>query len=206
MAARSDPQSPRLDGRTARSLRTREAIVDALFALLQEDVLTPTVDEIAARAGVSPRTVFQHFTDREVLFAELASRQAERVIPMLRPVSTKGSLEERVDAVVDQRRRLFDVIGPMRRSAILAEPFSPTAHKGLAEFRAYKRGDLARIFHEEIAEREEGERPVLTAALGVVGSFSHWESLRSEQELTADEAETVVRHTLQALLKTPEGR
>ena len=68
-----------LDGRVARSHRTRAAIVDALISLLEEGNVQPTVEEIAARAGVAPRTVFQHYADREALFAAVSERRQARL-------------------------------------------------------------------------------------------------------------------------------
>ncbi|MDX6728473.1 MAG: TetR/AcrR family transcriptional regulator, regulator of autoinduction and epiphytic fitness, partial [Baekduia sp.] len=47
-----------LDGRVARSHRTRAAIVEALVSLLEAGNVQPTIEEIAARASVAPRTVF----------------------------------------------------------------------------------------------------------------------------------------------------
>jgi AcrR family transcriptional regulator len=52
-------------------------------------------DLIAARAGVSERTIFQHFPDREALLVVVAERQTERVIAMLKPIASDGPLEER---------------------------------------------------------------------------------------------------------------
>ena len=56
------------DGRTVRAERTRQALVDALLGLLDAGVLSPTAAAIAQRAGVSERSLFQHFPDREALF------------------------------------------------------------------------------------------------------------------------------------------
>ncbi|NCV76101.1 TetR family transcriptional regulator, partial [bacterium] len=60
-----------VDGRVARSERTREAIAEALLELLEEGVLRPRAQEIAKRADVAVRTVFQHFDDMEGLYAEI---------------------------------------------------------------------------------------------------------------------------------------
>ena len=57
------PQLARIDGRLARSARTRHAVVDALLDLLGEGDLRPTAARIAERAGVSLRIVFHHFED-----------------------------------------------------------------------------------------------------------------------------------------------
>ena len=80
------PQLARLDGRLARSARTRHAVVDALLDLLGEGDLRPTAARIAERAGVSLRLVFHHFDDVETIYNELADRQAERVKPLTVPI------------------------------------------------------------------------------------------------------------------------
>jgi sulfate adenylyltransferase subunit 2 len=51
--------SDTFDGRTARSDRTHNAVVDAFLHLLDEGNLRPTTEQIAARAAVSPRSVYQ---------------------------------------------------------------------------------------------------------------------------------------------------
>jgi hypothetical protein len=71
------PESPspaRIDGRTARSERTRNAIVDAHLQLIREGDLRPTADRIAKQAGVSLRALWSHFADMEALFAESGQR------------------------------------------------------------------------------------------------------------------------------------
>src|SRR5215210_6885295 len=76
--------TPGVDGRTARAERTRAALAEALLSLLEEGDLRPTAASIAARAGVSERTLFQHFPEREALFHAAALAQAERIAPLLR--------------------------------------------------------------------------------------------------------------------------
>src|SRR6058998_3910623 len=113
------------DGRAMRSERARAAVVDALLALLEAGDLRPTAERIAERAGVSLRLVFHHFNDLETLFAAAALRQMERVIPLLQRVSAEGPLGTRIEALVNQRARLYERVGNVRRAALLVEPFSP---------------------------------------------------------------------------------
>ena len=68
-----------IDGRTARAVRTREAIVDACIALVDEGDVRPTALKVAERAGVSVRSVFQHFDDLEGLYAAIANRLVDRL-------------------------------------------------------------------------------------------------------------------------------
>jgi AcrR family transcriptional regulator len=189
-----------IDGRAARAARTRAGIVEALIALLDEGSVQPTVEEIAARAGVAPRTVFQHYADREALFAAVSDYQVRRVAPLLERLPSDGPLDERLDALVDQRARLYEAITSVRRAALLMEPFSEHTSGMLAATREAKRRDVERVFAAEIEARPAGEQPLLRAALGVAASWSSWDALRRQQDLDVEHAAAAMRHALRALL------
>ena len=74
------------DGRAARSVRTRRAIVDAMRALHHEGDLRPTAPRVAERAGVSVRTVWQHFDDLETLLFEAGRRDLEIAQSLVTPI------------------------------------------------------------------------------------------------------------------------
>ena len=85
-----------VDGRTARSARTREAVVTAVLELVRAGNPRPTAKEIAARAGISLRSVYVHFDDLDDLFAAAGARQAEEVAHLLYAVDA-GSAARRAD-------------------------------------------------------------------------------------------------------------
>jgi TetR/AcrR family transcriptional regulator, regulator of autoinduction and epiphytic fitness len=190
----------KIDGRTARARRTREAIVDAVLGLLDAGELRPSVEDIAARAGVSPRSVFQHFGDRETLLRAVGMRQAERVSHLVEHLPDTGPFEERLEAFLDQRARVLEFITPVRRSALLNEPFSPDSHVGLQAFRAFKRAEAERVFAPELGAHSPAEREQLVRALGAATDWSTWESLRAHQGLSVADACAVMRRTIVALL------
>lgn len=189
-----------LDGRVARSRRTRAAIVEALVDLLEEGNPQPTIEEIAARAGVAPRTVFQHYADREALFAAVSAHREAHLQELMGEIDPAAPLAERVAEVVAQRARVYEWIASVRRGALLMEPFSPSVHASLSSFRAAKREEVARVFAAELAAREEGERATLAAALGAAASWSAWDALRAEQGLPVEDASAALALTLGALL------
>jgi TetR/AcrR family transcriptional regulator, regulator of autoinduction and epiphytic fitness len=118
------------DGRTVRAERTRHALVEALLALLNEGRLRPTAAEIADRAGVSERSVFQHFPDREALLEAVAREQYERVMPTIRPVDASLSLAARIDEFVAQRATLYERASGVGAAVPLLRPHphpSPTS-------------------------------------------------------------------------------
>lgn len=112
------------DGRTLRSLRTREAIVDATIGLLETGDLRPTAPRVADQANVSVRSVFQHFDDLETLHAAVVERLVDRVAVLVVPVDAHLPLEVRIYRFVQQRAQLLEAVTPIRRAADVHGPFS----------------------------------------------------------------------------------
>jgi len=110
-----------VDGRVARSERTREAIAEALLALLEEGVQRPRAQEIAKRADVAVRTVFQHFDDMEGLYAEILRRQSERIAPFLAPLDPHRSTADKVRTLVEMRDSMYALAAPLRRGMMRVE-------------------------------------------------------------------------------------
>jgi TetR/AcrR family transcriptional regulator of autoinduction and epiphytic fitness len=189
----SSPQ--RVDGRTARSERTRNAIVDAHLQLIREGDLRPTAERIAKQAGVSLRALWSHFSDLEALFAASGERVLRQAAEGHRPVSTKLPLAERIDAYTKQRARLLEQLAPNSRASALKEPFSETlqhyrrAHLGRA------RDELATLFAPEINGDEE-----LLNALTAVSMSATWSTWREVMKMSVAASRSALARTITALL------
>ena len=90
---------PPPDGRRS---RTRAALVDAAWVLIQREPLTPlTAEEVAREAGVSRRTLFNHFATLEAVlaavvdgfFAEISER-VEHTDPLDSPGAALACIAE----------------------------------------------------------------------------------------------------------------
>jgi AcrR family transcriptional regulator len=193
--------APTTDGRTLRSLRTREAIVDATIGLLEEGDLRPTAPRVAERAGVSVRSVFQHFDDLETLHAAVAERLVERVGVLLVPIPASLPLAERLDRFVRQRAQLLEAITPIRRAADVHGPFSAEITARLRDGQAFLRDEVAETFSPELAEAA-GDREELLDALDAALSWGTWDGLRTSAGRGQEAAERVVRRLASALLTT----
>lgn len=174
--------------------------MEALIGLLEEGDVQPTSAAISARAAVSERTLFQHFHDRDALFMAVADRQAERIRALWEPVPADGPFDERLDAFVAQRARVLETAAPVRRGALLMEPFSNPVAENVAGFRKLKRDEAARIFRRELDALPEAERASARAALGMVTSWSAWEELRRHQGLSVDRSRAALRRAVSGSL------
>ncbi len=189
-----------VDGRSARATRTNDAVVGAFLELIEEGDLRPGARRIAERAGVSLRSVFHHFEDLETLYATAAERQLQR-FSMAAALPADGPLGERIDAFVAARCRMLEWVTPVRRVAVLNEPFSPPLAARLAWARGVARDEVARVFRSELAARKRADRRDLLVALAATTEWSMWEALRAHQGLNAAQAARVVRRTVTALLR-----
>ena len=199
----SDTAAQGLDGRFARSARTRRSIVDALRALHQEGDLRPTAPRVAERAGVSLRTVWQHFNDLEALLVAAGQRDYEIAMGYATPIDESAPLPARMRQLVQQRGRMYEELAPVWRAARLQEPFSPAIRHNRDRLLETAREQLDRVFGPELAVVPDARRKVVFAALQAATTWSTWESLRGELGFTLEEAEqavlVLVSNLLQAL-------
>jgi TetR/AcrR family transcriptional regulator, regulator of autoinduction and epiphytic fitness len=191
-----------VDGRNLRAERTRTSLAAAYLDLLTEGDLRPTAERIAERAGVSPRPVFKHFPDRESLFAAASEIQEGRVRELMSDLPDPSApLEDRIDAFVEQRARFHEFVSPVRRSALLTEPFSPVIAEKLKMAREAGAAHVAHVFAPELDALRGRAREDLHAALSAVSAWPTWESLRRHQGLPADRARAILRNVVAAQLK-----
>jgi TetR/AcrR family transcriptional regulator, regulator of autoinduction and epiphytic fitness len=193
------PSEPR-DGRTVRAERTRQALVEALLGLLDEGQPRPTAAEIAGRAGVSERSVFQHFPDREALLEAVAREQYQRVVPTLVPVDSSLPLAERIEQFVQQRSRLYERIGGVRRAGLLIEHESTSVAGWIDTACQQKAAEVERVFRRELDDTRPDEREPLRSALVMVCSWTAWDSWRTHQKLSVARARAALAAAIGALL------
>ncbi len=189
------------DGRSARAVRTRDAVVEALLSLLDDGNFRPTARQVAERAGVSLRSVYVHFDDLEDLFTAAAHRHFERVRDLVERIPDHGPLETRLDLFTRQRARIHEASAQVRRAAVLQEPFSPALAEVLGLARERSRAEIELVFGPELSRRESVERERLVIELDLLASSAVWETLRTHYDQCADGARDIVADTLRSCLR-----
>jgi AcrR family transcriptional regulator len=195
MPAASPRPSQRIDGRTARSERTRAAIVDAHVALIRGGDLRPTADRIAKQAGVSLRALWSHFADMEALFAASGQVILEQRDETYEPVPTDLPLDRRIEAYCHQRARMLEQIAPIAKASSLKEPFSPALQSYRRTHTERVRDELKTLFARELADDD-----TLLTALTAASMWPTWGTLRDAMGLDVDAARHVLTKTVAALL------
>jgi AcrR family transcriptional regulator len=205
----AEPMRPdddgRRDGRQVRMLRNRAAICDACLDLIQEGALQPSAEQIATRAGLSRRSVFNHFKDLSELYDAVHAAGMQRAAPLLAEArgDARMSLEERIDLWTTARSRFAEVTGPFTRALTAQALASPTRDQALRIAREATRtqqAELERLFAPELDGRPETERTELIEALSAVASPLVWQHLRHSRGMSPSRARGVMRRGVGALL------
>ena len=205
-------------GRPAQRRRTRKAIVDATTALLAQGK-TPSVDDVAAAAEVSRRTVYMHFPTLDQLLIDatvgaLSQQLVDRAIDAGR--QGDDDVEDRVERMV---RALHDVtpeVERLGRSLIrLTVASAGTSSTQDAPRRGYRRVEWIESALSPWRERlSPSQWRRLVAALAMVVG---WEALIVQrdvcglsaadgEELSVWAARAFLRATLQELRERPARR
>jgi AcrR family transcriptional regulator len=184
-----------VDGRVQRGTRNREAIIDALLSCYEDGVIRPSVAEVASRAGISTRSVHNHFEDVEALRAEVAQRQWARYAHLADPPPANEPLPSRVRLLVEGRSALFEAVTPVRRAALLSVHGSPSIARNLARLDRFLRSQLAEVFPGLDADRLE--------AVDALVSWDMWNRLRRAQGCSAARARRVLVTAIQTLIDQP---
>jgi AcrR family transcriptional regulator len=191
------------DGRRLRRRQNRDAVIEALVTLFEDGSYQPSANEIAERAGLSPRSLFRYFDD----IADLSAAAIERQLGLARPLLTldvgpDAPTAEKIERLVAARSRLFDTVEPGARAARVCAHRQPAVTAQLREGRTFLRRQVARLFAPEL----EGERAALLPALDALCSFETYELLRVDQRLSRPKTEAALVTALRTLLLDPGDR
>ena len=170
-------------------------MLEAFFALIGEGEVTPTAQQIAARADVGIRTVFRHFSEMETLFAELDEMLRKEAGPDLFSEPGSGSIEERASQLVRARIRCFERLAPYIRSTRVNRWRSQFLESSYSRFVRDQRLPLEKWL-PELSKTPQS----LSDAFELATSFESWDRLLNEQGLSSARAQAALEQTVRSLL------
>lgn len=183
------------DGRRERSADSHRRILNATTELIRDGKPTPTAEAIAARAGVSLRTLFRHFDEMENLYVKIGDIALRDMRPTLSAPLKAESWPQAFYQTVECRARYFEHLLPIKASLDVGRHKSPAIDKQHRQIMFTSRELLVRVFPSEIAGDEQ-----LMQAMDMTFSIETWQRLRLQQGLTTGAASAHVSYMGEALL------
>lgn len=189
------------DGRVARRDRNRAAVIDAAIELFAEGVLEPDPDEVAARCGLSPRSVYRYFEDRDELLRTAIDHQFERVRPLtLIHAIGEGELDDRIERFVVARLRLYEEVASSARAARRRAETSEIVREQVELTRRRLRDQIDKHFAPELRALTPRHRRAIGAALDTLCQFEGLDHYRVHRGFSPSETRSLLVDALHALL------
>jgi len=149
-------------------------------------------ETIAERAGVSQRSVYNHFSTARDLVAGMYERGAERLAPLFEEMpSPNDPFDVRVHRWAEVSARILDAIAAMRWRALQAEEAYPELQPELRTIREQHAQAIKSLFPEL-------DRSARAAVIALTDSLG-WRALRKHQGMGISEASRVIAQTVRRL-------
>jgi AcrR family transcriptional regulator len=175
------------DGRRRRSLRTRNALIEAYLQLARERGHIPTALEVAERGGLSLRSVFQRFDG----LAELGLSAFDHVLhqPVEAPplAILQADRPTRIAFHAAMRAKTCETWLPLWRVAMQVK-CSEGLRLHIGEVRRLTRERLELIYRPELHALAESRRTAALIALEALTDFECWGRMRDEHGMSFEQA------------------
>lgn len=175
-------------GRGDRVARTREAIVSSTLSLAQGGEVAPIVRDIAKLAGVSARTVFQHFADTAELYVAVLGRVLTTLTGEAPQVNRQWPLDKRIGVAVDHRAERYEGVRPMWTFLQTLQRRSAEAAAKIVQLYSGNREQISDTFGPELSALSQDKRERTLNALSVALTPESWIVLRERLGLTVEQA------------------
>ncbi len=197
----SDDLTESVDGRMARRQRNIDAVLDVVLEMFVEESMFPTIEQAATRSGLSLRSVYRYFADPGELLEASIKRSGEisAGLSKLHAIG-EGPLEDRIEAFVRMRLRLYDGIGPMYRATMVNAPRHQRIRDELAKNRNAMREQFDLQFAPELTGRQPAGREAISSAGDLLTQLESIDYLRRHRQLSTVKAHSALTAGLAALL------
>src|SRR5829696_8787266 len=181
------PQQLLNPARGDRVARTRQAIVASALALAVAGEVAPIVRDIAKMAGVSARTVFQHFADTAELYVAVLGRVLTAALGEV-DFSMTWPFDERIAMIINQSSERSERLLPMWTFIETLQRRSTEASDMIMQMYTANRAQLTQWFEHELAALPADSRERTLNALALALAPESWVVLRERLGLSIEQA------------------
>ena len=193
-------------GRGDRVARTRESIVASALALAAAGQVAPIVRDIAQMAGVSARTVFQHFADTAELYVAVLGRVLAALVGEAPEIAAAGPVETRIASMINQCADRYEQLRPMWTFVETLQRRSPEAADMISQIYSTNTAQLSQAFAPELAALPAESRQRTLTALALAIAPESWVVLRQRLGLSVDQARDELGFVVQSVFVTEAAR
>ncbi|MGI9646205.1 MAG: TetR/AcrR family transcriptional regulator [Ilumatobacteraceae bacterium] len=153
-------------------------MLDAVIDIFEGGDLDPGIDEISEKSGVSNRSIYRYFHQRDELIRAAMWRAMARIQPeMTLDDLGVGELGDRIARFVQHRLEMYAALAPLTRAARRAAQSEPMIGEEFEAGRLVLRRQFLDQFAPELERLTAGERTRLVTAAEMAFQFESFEYL-----------------------------
>lgn len=189
------------DGRRARRERSRTAVIDAVFSLIQDGNVPPNAEQVAERSGVSVSSIFRMFDGLDDMRSQAFEQFEHRFAHLLvADFDEAQPLDERINRFVRRRVELNTAAGPLLRVARQrALDHEPMAER-VASYRSQLAHQAQRCFAPEAHSLTPTEAANLIALIDTTATPEAFDLLSATHARTPRQILHTWRRSIAALI------
>jgi len=174
-----------------------KSILDAAVKCLRASkrLATITLDELAAEAGVTVRTILRQFGSKDGIM-EAAFLEVGRQIQSARRDTPAGDIDAALAALVDQ----YEVEGDLNARVVSEEHEIPILHKLLEFARKSHRQWLTVVFGPRLAHLPAAQREQRITALYAATEVQLWKVLRRDLHQSPEQTAAIFHQLVRGVL------
>jgi AcrR family transcriptional regulator len=196
-----EPEETRVDGRSARRARNREAVLDAVHELFTEQRSFPTLESVAARSGVSLRSIHRYFPDSEGLMLEALARRISLADPLYELDRVgQGTLPERIERLVDHRLEIYERAHATIRVALAVADTMPLIAVQVERREKQVRDQVRAHLGPDLAALTAEQRDAVLSCAEVLTHFAAIDRLREGRGMSRDQVRATLVEGLTRLM------
>lgn len=196
--------APRVDGRRQRGVFTRQKIIEAAISLQLEGNHRASLQQISERAGVSLRTLFEHFPEKQLLTKAILDKLThfDRTDPPPTELVKHSELPARIALFLDIRVKRLEGLTPHRQVSNVLIARSPLLQKHRLKVRNFYRSIVETWFAPELDPLDARLRERRLNAIATLVDWEMWWSLRTYPDRSVAEAKATLHFLLTAALQS----
>lgn len=187
---------PVADGRRARSVVSRSRIIKAIVELVAEGDPDPSATTVAERTGISLRTVFRHFEEKDTILHAIDDLLVAAYQPVFAAPYRSDGWKDRLFELIERRCAVNEAAAIFRISAVMERYRSPFVAEKYRRLYAAEKRMLDAVLPIELQTSTNAGREVLIAC-----SFDSWRLLRQDEELSADQTIAAIKQLISQILE-----
>ena len=177
-------------------------MLDAVIELFTEGNVDPGPDDVAIRVGLSARSIYRYFEDRDALLRGAIDRQQQRVLPLYRIHAIgEGSLDDRIERFVAARLCLYEAIAATARVSRIRAAVSPILREQVDDTRRRLSEQVAKHFAPELRALDARRRRAASGAVDTLCQLEGLDHLRVHSGFSTSQTRALLHDALHALLK-----